>query len=98
MGSDGLQVPLDQLAAMATQWQGLGAQLTATTPPSPGQPFQPTAAAVSSIDALISAAGATLAARIQETATGMTTAGANYGTQEATNARDMSDVTKVTVV
>ncbi|MCA2244758.1 hypothetical protein JF781_20570 [Mycobacterium sp. WUMAC-067] len=98
MGSDGLQVALDQLAATAGQWQGLGAQLTATTPPSPGQPFQPTTAAVSSINAMVSADAAAFATRTQETAGQVTNAAAHYGSQEATNATDMSNVPKVTVV
>ncbi|OBG55783.1 MULTISPECIES: hypothetical protein [unclassified Mycobacterium] len=98
MGSDGLQVPLEQLAATAAQWQGLGAQLTATGPPPPGPPFQPTTAAVSAIDAMIGAAGAALAARTQQTATGITTAGAHYASQEAKNAVDMSGITQVRVV
>ena len=80
------------------QRQGLGAQLTATTPPPPGQPFQPTTAAVSGIDALISAAGAALSARTQQTATGMTTAGTHYASQEAKNAVDMSGITQVRTV
>lgn len=98
MGSDGLQVAFDQLAATASQWQGLGAQLTATTPPSPGPSFQPTTAAVNGVNAAISANAAAFAARTQETATGMTIASATYSKQEATNAADMSNVTGVTVV
>ncbi|WP_406816183.1 hypothetical protein [Mycobacterium sp. M23085] len=98
MGSDGLQVVLDQLVATAGQWQGLGAQLIATTPPSAGQPFQPTTAAVSSINATIGAAAAAFATRTQETAGQVTNAAAGYGTQEATSAGEMADVPKVTVV
>lgn len=95
---NGLQVALDQVAATAGQWRGLSAQFTATAPPSPGQPFQPTTAAVSGIDALVSAAGSALAARIQQTATGVSTAVAHYSDQEATNAVNMSGVTNVRVV
>lgn len=99
MGSDGLQVALDQVAAVAGQWQGLGAQFTAATPPpSPGHPFQPTTAAVSTIDALVVAAAAALAARTHDTATGMTKASVKYASQEATNAVDMSGITQVKVV
>ncbi|OBB95927.1 hypothetical protein [Mycobacterium sp. 852002-40037_SCH5390672] len=98
MGSNGLQVVLDQLGAMAGRWQGLSAQLTATTPPSPGQPFQPTTAAVSSIHAMITTDAATFATRTQETATQVTNAAAGYGNQEATSADEMADVPKVTVV
>ncbi len=99
MGTNGLQVALDQVAATAAQWQGLGAQFTAATPPPPGPPFQPTTAAVSGINALVRAAGTALAARTQQTSTGMTTAATHYSKQEATNATDMSNVTgAVTVV
>lgn len=94
-----MQVGLDQVTTTVGQWQGLGAQLTATTPPPPGQPFQPTTAAVSGINAMVGAAAAALAARTQETTTGMTTAGTKYASQEATNAAEMSNVTGgVTVV
>lgn len=98
MGSDGLQVGLDQLGAVAGQWQGLGSRLATTTPPAAGPPFQPTTAAISGVNALISATAASFAGRIQETVTGIGTAGANYGSQEATNATDLTNVTKVTVV
>lgn len=93
-----MQVALDQVAALAGQWQTVGAQLTATAPPSPGQPFQPTTAAVSTINALVGAAGSALAARTQETATGASTATVKYASQEATNAVDMSGVTQVRTV
>lgn len=98
MGSNGLQVVLDQLATTAGQWQGLSAQLTATTPPSPGQTFQPTTAAVSSINATIGAAAAAFATRTQETAGQVFNAAAGYGTQEAASAGEMADVPKGTVV
>lgn len=98
MGSDGLQVVLDQLAAMAGQWQGLSAQLTAATPPSPGQPFQPTTAAVNSINAMIGTDAAAFATRTQETAGQVTNAAVAYGSQEASSAGEMADVPKVTVV
>lgn len=98
MGSDGLQVVLDQLATTAGQWQGLGAQLIAPTPPSAGQPFQSTTAAVSSINGMIGAAAAAFATRTKETADQVTNAAGGYGTQEATAAGEMADVPKVTVV
>lgn len=98
MGSDGLQVVLDQVASLAGQWEGLGAQLATTAPPPPGQPFQATTAAISGIDAMIGAAAGAFAARTQDGVAGMSTAAADYGKQEATNAADMSNITKVTVV
>ena len=47
---------------------------------------------------MVSADAAALAARTRDTATGMSTAGVKYAGQEATNASDMSNVPKVTVV
>lgn len=98
VGSDGLQVVPGQLAAMADRWQRLGAELTTTTPPSPGQPFQATTAAVSSINAMVSADGAAFASRSQDTAGGVTNAAAGYDSQEAISAHEMAGVTKVTMV
>ncbi|MDM3976763.1 hypothetical protein QRB36_21590 [Mycobacterium marseillense] len=98
MGSDGLQVDLDQLRATATQWQGLGAQLTEAAPPSPGQPFQATTAAVSGVNAAVGVAATGFAGRIQATTAGMTSAGAGYANQEATGVGEMAAVAPVTVV
>lgn len=98
MGSNGLQVVLDQLAATAGQRRGLGAQLTVATPPSPGQPFQPTTAAVGNINAMIEADAKAFATRTQDTADQVTHAAAGYGSQEARSAGEMADVTQVTKV
>lgn len=98
MGSDGLQVALDELGATATQWQTLSAQLTGLVPPSPGQPFQPTTAALNSVNAAIGTAAASLVARTQATAGGVVDAAGGYSSQEATSAGDMTAVTAVTVV
>lgn len=98
MGSDGLQVTLDQLSHTATQWQGLGAQLAGAAPPSPGQPFQATTTAVSGVNAAVAIAATGFAGRIQATAAGMTSAGAGYANQEATGAGEMAAVAPVTVV
>ncbi|BBX94937.1 hypothetical protein [Mycobacterium lacus] len=98
MGSDVLQVVLDQLAATASGWQGAGAQLTGPAPPSPGQPFQATTAAINAINAAIGAAGAALTARTQSTAAGVATAAAGYGNQEAAAAGGMAAVTHAMVV
>lgn len=94
-----MQVVPAELVAAAGQWQGLGAQLAATVaPPSPGPPFQPTTAAVNSVNAGIGAAAAALGARTQATAGGVTRAAAGYTSQEATSAAEMGAVTGVTVV
>lgn len=80
---------------MAGQWQGLSAQFTTITPPSPGQPFQPTTAAISIVDSAIGTATTSLIARTQQTADGAVSAVEGYGNQEATNAADMTNVTVV---
>jgi hypothetical protein len=98
VGSDELQVVLDQLKATAVHWQGLSAQLTGAAPPSSGQLFQATTAAVSGVNATIGVAAAAFASRIQATAAGMTSAVAGYAKQEATGAGEMAAVTQVTVV
>ena len=98
VGSDGLQVTPDQLRLTATRWQLLGAQLTGTAAPSPGQPFQATTAAVSGVNAAVGVAAIGLAGRIQATTEGMTSAGAGYANQEATGAGEMAAVAPVTVV
>ncbi|KZS85294.1 hypothetical protein B4U45_14725 [Mycobacterium persicum] len=99
MGSDELQVVLGQLGVTASQSQGLGAQLAAgTTPPSPGQPFQATTAAVRGINAAIGGAAAEFGTRTQATGAAVTAAAAGYAHQETTAAAEMAAVTQVTVV
>ncbi|MGV0159878.1 hypothetical protein ACRU3B_10620 [Mycobacterium colombiense] len=98
MASNELQVVLDELRATATQWQGLSAQLTGPVAPLPGPPFQPTTAAVNGVNAALGAAAAAFATRTKETAGQVTNAAAGYGSREATSAKEMADVTKVTVV
>ncbi|ABK68253.1 hypothetical protein MAV101_18325 [Mycobacterium avium subsp. hominissuis 101] len=98
VGSDELQVVLDQLRAAAGQWQGLSAQLAEVAPPSPGQPFQATTAAVSGVNAAIAVARAAFASRIQAEAARVTSAAADYANQEATGAGEMAAVTRVAVV
>lgn len=98
MGTNALQVALDQLGATATRWQGLSAQLTTPAAPAAGPVFQPTTAALGTVNAAIGAAAAAMVARTQSTAGGVTSATAGYGNQEAASAADMSNVTQVTVV
>lgn len=97
MGQDPLQVVPAELTATAGQWQALSSQLIGA-PPTPGQPFQATTAAVNAVNAAISAAATAFMARTQETAAGVTTAAGGYSGQEAKSAAAMNDVTKVTVV
>ncbi|MEE3063020.1 MAG: hypothetical protein VYA67_03530 [Actinomycetota bacterium] len=91
MGADQLKVPSDQLVRGANQWQALSAGLT-VTPPSPGQQFQPTAAAISAIDAAIAAATAACAARIQDTAARVISAAAGYANEDATGQAQIAGV------
>lgn len=97
MGQDALQVVPAELAATADQWEVLTSQLVGA-PPSPGQPFQATTAAVNTVNAAISVAAAAFTARTQETVGGVTTAAGGYTAQEATAAGQMSNITGVTVV
>ncbi|MCA2320692.1 hypothetical protein JF732_18905 [Mycobacterium intracellulare] len=97
MGQDALQVIPAELAATAGQWQALSSQLVGA-PPSPGQPFQATTAAVNAVNGAIGVTAASFAARTQETVGGVTTAAGGYTAQEATAAGQMSNITGVTVV
>lgn len=97
MGQDALQVVPAELEATAGQWEALTSQLVGA-PPSPGQPFQATTAAVNGINAAIGVAAASFTARTQATVGGMTTATGEYLSQEATSAAAMNDVPQVTVV
>ncbi|OMC14957.1 hypothetical protein [Mycobacterium sp. SP-6446] len=92
MGSGGLRVVPPELQAMAAQWQGLSAGFTNTAPPSPGQPFQPTTAAISAIDAAIGVSAAACAARIQDTAAGVAAAASGYTGQDAAGQSQLGGV------
>jgi hypothetical protein len=82
MGTNELKVASDQLQRTATQWQGLSAGLTSAAP-SAGQPFQPTTAAISAIDAAIGVGAAACAVRIQDTAAKVSSAAGGYANQDA---------------
>lgn len=97
MGSNDLQVVLDQLGVAAGQWRGLSTHLAAAVPPAAGRPFQPTTAAVSGINAAIGGNAAVFVGRIEATTAGVTSAAAGYANQEATNAVAMAAVTQVRV-
>lgn len=98
VASNGLQVVLDEVRATAGQWQGLSARFAEAVPPAPGQPFQPTTAAVNGVNAAIGIDTAAFASRIQSTAAGMTSATTAYTNQEATGAGEMTAIAPVTVV
>ncbi|WP_406816740.1 hypothetical protein [Mycobacterium sp. M23085] len=97
MAQDTLQVVPAELEATAGQWEALSSQL-AGAPPSPGQPFQATTAAVNAVNAAIGVTAASFTARTQETVAGVTTAAGNYTSQEATSASEIGAITGVTVV
>jgi hypothetical protein len=91
VGADQLKVPSDRLVQGANQWQTLSAGLT-VAPPSPGQRFQPTAAAISAIDAAVAAATAACTARIQDTAARVISAAGGYANQDATGQAQIARV------
>lgn len=90
-----MQVTLDQLRVAAGQWRGRSADLTTTTPPAPGQPFQATAAAVIGVNAAVGTAATALSARTRATAAGVETAAAGYAKQEAASTGEMAAVPRV---
>lgn len=96
MGTN-LKVPSDQLRQAASQWQGLSSGLTGA-PPSPGQPFQPTTAAISAIDSAVGVGAAACVARIEDTATGVVAAAAGYASQDATGQGELAGVAAPPVV
>jgi hypothetical protein len=97
VGTNDLQVLPPELLAAAAQWEGLSTQLV-RVPPSPGQPFQPTTAAVTSVNAAIGVEAAALAARTQSTTAGVTTAAGGYVSQEAIAEGEMTALTQVRMV
>ncbi|WP_090601421.1 hypothetical protein [Mycobacterium lentiflavum] len=97
MGTNELDVPSDQLQLAASQWRGLGAGLT-NAAPSPGQPFQPTTAAISAIDAAIGISAAACAARIQDTAAAVASAAAGYTNQDASGQGQLAAVAPPPIV
>jgi hypothetical protein len=97
MGSNELQVVVDELQATASQWQGLGAGFTASTP-SPGQPFQPSTAAANGVNAAIGVAVAAITARTQATAAAVAASAAGFANQDDTAAGALAAVPQVMVV
>lgn len=93
MGSGELQVVPDELGSMAGQWEALGARLGEAAPPSAGQPFQPTTAAVNGVNAAIGVAAAAFTTRTRATAADVSAARAGYTDREAAAAGEMAAVT-----
>lgn len=97
MGAGQLRVGVDRLLAAAGRWQELSAQLNPSLPP-PGQSFQPTTAAVNSVNAAIGVAAGALVARTQATAARAAAAAEGYSDRESAAAGEMAAVTQVRVV
>jgi hypothetical protein len=97
MGSNELQVVVDELRATASQWQVLSAELNAPTP-SPGHPLQPSTAAVNGVNAAIGVAVAAITARTQATAAAVATSAAGYVNQDDTAEGALAAVPQMRVV
>lgn len=91
MGTSEFKVPSEQLQQAATQWLSLSGGLRGSAP-SPGQPFQPTTAAISAIDAAVGVASAACMARIQDTAGKISSAAAGYTKQDASGQSELAAV------
>ncbi|AGZ50642.1 hypothetical protein PJK45_05215 [Mycobacterium kansasii] len=92
MEQDRLRIDVGQLEATAGQWSRRSVELAVLAPPSLGQPFQRTTAAVCGAYAAVEFAAAALLARTQAT-TGTVQAGAaGYASNEATAVAEMSAV------
>lgn len=91
MGPNEITVPSDQLRQAAVQWQALSSGLTSAAP-SPGPQYQPTTAAIGAIDAAIGVGASACAARIQDTAAGVTSAATGYANQDITGQGQLAAV------
>ncbi len=87
-----LRVEVPQLEATAGEWSQRSATLAALTLPSPGQPFQPTTAAVSSAHTAVGLAAAALTTRTQETIVAVESGATQYATNETTSPAEMAAV------
>jgi hypothetical protein len=97
VGANELQVVVGELQATASQWQELSAEFSAPTP-SPGQPFQPSTAAVNGVDTAIGVAVAAITARTQATAAAVAAAATGYANQDNTAAGALAAVSRATVI
>lgn len=98
MESGELRIDVTQLKAAASQWRELSTRLSVLAPPSPGQPFQPTTAAVGGAHAAVGLAAAVLTARTQATTGAVVAGAAGYVNNEATAAAEMAAVPHMRVV
>ncbi len=94
MGANELQVVVDELQAAASQWQRLSAEFTAPTP-TPGQPFQPSTAAVNGVNTAIGVAVEAIMTRTQSTAAAVAAAASGYVNQDDAAAGALAAVSQV---
>ena len=97
MGSNELQVLVDELRATASEWDGLSAEFNAPTP-SPGHLFQPSTLAVNGVNAAIGVAVAAMTARTQATAAAVAASAAGYVNHDDTAAGTLAAVPQLRVV
>ncbi|KAA1247775.1 hypothetical protein F0Q45_22270 [Mycobacterium simiae] len=98
MGPGQLRIDVSQLRATGSQWRELCTELNVLGPPSQGQPFQPTTAAVGSVHAAVGLAAAKSSARAQVTISAVEAGAAGYVGNEATAAAEMAAVPQTRVV
>lgn len=94
-----IQADLLALHAMASRFRTLGDQVAAaSTPRSVEVDGQATAAAVTSVNATVAAAGATLSGRMQATADKVTAGATSYAVHEARSQAAFSALTPPTAM
>ncbi|WP_310784291.1 hypothetical protein [Mycobacterium sp. Z3061] len=95
MGAE-LRVDFPELKAAAARWSGLTSGLAAPTTPWPGQPFQPTTAAVAGVHTALDLAAAALTSRTTATIALVATGADHYDMNEATAAGEFAGVVLTT--
>ncbi|AGZ50646.1 hypothetical protein PJK45_29035 [Mycobacterium kansasii] len=85
-----LRIDVPQLEGVASQWGQRSLELAVLAPPSLGQPFQRTTAAVRGAHAAVEFAAAALLARTQATASTVQAGATGYASNEATAVAEMA--------
>lgn len=93
-----LRIDVNQLTETAGQWSALSAELGVRAAPSLGHSFQPTTAAVGSVQIAVGFAAAVLTSRTQATASAVEAGAAGYVNNEVTSAAEMAAVPQNWVV
>lgn len=93
-----LRIDVNQLTETAGQWSALGAELGVRAVPSSGNSFQPTTAAVSSVQTAVGFAAAVLTSRTQATTSAVEAGAAGYVNNEVTCAAELAAVPQDWVV